>query len=59
MDETGQVIGAWGTRTSVEDIFDDIQAAVKKVKAKHARNAGDKRKDKKKEKASASAKDEL
>lgn len=57
VDETGQVIGAWGTRTLVEDIFDDIQAAVKKVKAKQARSAGGKQKVDKKE--SETPKDEL
>ncbi|KAK4316032.1 hypothetical protein Pmani_012777 [Petrolisthes manimaculis] len=32
VDESGQVIGAWGTRTAIQDIFDDIQAAVDKAK---------------------------
>lgn len=29
---SGKVVGAWGTRTTIEEIFDDIQAEVEKVK---------------------------
>lgn len=32
VDQSGQVIGAWGTRTAIQDIFDNIQAAVDKAK---------------------------
>lgn len=32
VDQSGQVIGAWGTRTAIQDIFDNIQAAVEKAK---------------------------
>lgn len=29
---SGQVVGAWGTRTTIEEIFDEIQAEVEKAK---------------------------
>lgn len=32
VDHTGHVIKAWATRTSIEEIFDDVQAAVEKAK---------------------------
>lgn len=32
VDETGHTVKAWGTRTSIEEVFDDIQAAVDKAK---------------------------
>lgn len=32
IDETGHVIGAWGTGTTIETIFDEVQAAVEKAK---------------------------
>lgn len=43
----------------MEDVFDDIQAAVQKVKAKRARNAGGEQKQEKKEGKSEAPKDEL
>ena len=30
---SGRVVGAWGTRVTIEDIFDEVQAEVKKAKA--------------------------
>ncbi|XP_045589961.1 glutathione peroxidase 7 [Procambarus clarkii] len=32
VDETGHVVKAWGTRVSIEEIFDEVQAAVDKAK---------------------------
>lgn len=29
---SGKVVGAWGTRTTIEEIFDEIQAEVEKAK---------------------------
>ncbi|XP_068228929.1 glutathione peroxidase 7-like [Palaemon carinicauda] len=34
VDETGHVIGAWGTSTALETIFDEINVAVEKAKEK-------------------------
>ncbi|KAG0710560.1 putative glutathione peroxidase 8-B [Chionoecetes opilio] len=33
VDGSGQVVSAWGTRTTIEEIFDEIHAEVKKAKA--------------------------
>lgn len=32
MNGSGRVVGAWGTRVTIEEIFDEIQAEVKKAK---------------------------
>lgn len=37
---SGKVVGAWGTRTTIEEIFDEIQAEVEKAKKAAAAAAG-------------------
>lgn len=32
MDGSGRVVGTWGTRITIEEIFDDIQTEVQKAK---------------------------
>ena len=39
---SGRVVGAWDTRVTIEDIFDEVQAEVKKAKAAAAAAAAKK-----------------
>lgn len=40
MNGSGKVVGAWGTRTTIEEIFDEIQAEVEKAKKAAGAAAG-------------------
>ncbi|XP_066953693.1 glutathione peroxidase 7-like [Macrobrachium rosenbergii] len=59
VDETGHVIGAWGTATTIESIFDEIHFAVEKAKEKGKSQAPATEKEQKPATQAGKNKDEL